>query len=46
MLNALNQQERIAKSNEKVLSPKERYEQNKRKLLSERKLPSAQERFR
>ncbi|KYK94787.1 hypothetical protein [Aggregatibacter actinomycetemcomitans] len=46
MLNALNQQERIAKSNEKALSPKERYEQNKRKLLSERKLPSAQERFR
>ena len=30
----------------KALSPKERYEQNKRKLLSERKLPSAQERFR
>nr|WP_228427985.1 hypothetical protein [Aggregatibacter actinomycetemcomitans] len=46
MLNALNQQERITKSNEKALSPKERYEQNKRKLLSERKLPSAQERFR
>ena len=46
MLNALNQQERIAKSNEKALSPKERYEQNKLKLLSERKLPSAQERFR
>lgn len=45
MLNALNQQERIAKSNEKAFSPKERYEQNKRKLLNERKLPSAQERF-
>ncbi|MCR1832771.1 relaxase/mobilization nuclease domain-containing protein, partial [Proteus mirabilis] len=46
MLNALNQQESIAKSNEKALSPKERYEQNKRKLLNERKLPFSQERSR
>lgn len=33
MLNALKQQESIAKNNEKPLSPKERYEQNKRNLL-------------
>lgn len=43
MLNALNQKELAAKNNK---NPRELYEQNKRKLLNERKLPFSQERSR